>query len=121
MKIKKYKYVFTHYSTLPQTISFGNRDTPEREHVSMEPIWDYFDVGEGSEYSETELAIMLLKKIKIYAKSEEYFQSVFELTDGALTDSNNKITEAKQQIEIWEEKVRVLKEKPEYIFEIVQQ
>ena len=137
MKTKKYKFIFTDNSTEPPTYSFGNKYNEANRHCIKTGIEEFFGACNTSALSETALSIMMLEKMK-ESLSHEYgllehnisiHKIVSELgyADGVdiylpSIDANRVyINIFNQLVKIWEEKVRVLKEKPEYIFEIVQQ
>jgi len=124
MKIKRYKFIFTDNSAEPPTYSLGNKYSEVNRHCIKQSIDGFFQDQfafqlSKTELSETELSIMLVEMMK--SRLVRYIKLLPRIASECLVDANSVIAEEKNNIEIWEEKVRVLKEKPEYIFEIVQQ
>ena len=125
MKTKKYKFIFIDTSTKPVTYSFGNRYNESMRNCKKYRVDSFFvDVKEPA-YSETALSIMLLAKFKVTQRIEQEsirtICEIFGIRGEVHKDHQRTNAVLLQHIRIWEEKVRVLKEKPEYIFEIVQQ
>ena len=129
MKIKKYKFVFEKTHSNPPVFIFANKRTEETKNGYLRrvvPI-DYIHRGNilptlADGYSETAISIMILDKLtRDLAQRIKEYHARTQIHASAIPREDAHIEVMKQNVEIWEEKVRVLKEKPEYIFEIVQQ